>query len=907
MDVLVDVIYTDLFRALKEHSPQFVDLVLRLLEQPDPREDCPEGEEDDREWPPLPEDAWTKEAWQRALSPSALEDKTQAECKKLRIEAFEGMLRAPYPLPRLKLGALFIEMYEAGDVWAREQLQEIFLRGRIGYGIWQAFKHIYKLSEDRHDVVMFGVLAYRLDAMASTPTTGEVSVGTLIYMRRRAWRYLRLLGQAIPELYPEFAVQVLRHYPRGFRFSTSWVASHIWARDLLRGAGRARISGPPEDVSKRAFPHAWKYSEVPLLRLLEDAQSDQVCEFVIRCVDSDFPERIRRVDASWIERIGRRPLVPVQEFIVRLLTDSPEYHQSKLKVLGLHRMVLNFLRSESEAVRAYALAYARIQASEIGIPEWVELLQTGAREVQKFALAQLLECKPQEIGLDALIEIFNSHVEKEAIRVMLTEGFRPHDLSAKQFFRLLNCDPKPSSFVNDWYKQSKLPVPTSFYLYALTQASCSAATRREVFAVLKTRPGKEIGLDWFKRALKEDSLTGPAGTLLRAGKISGDELDIDWVKSLVVDERFREIGLAIVADTKLVAPGQLGTSWLLDMARHPNPEIQQFAYGYLLMHLGPEDFDDGGEEQSGIDYLFTLWISKKEPAGIQQFAANYLLVHHPEHGPTTHDAKRYGIKPRLSEADYSLSRVQPLLTDERLNHRTWAVCIANYELVRWGDRSLLYSLLWSRYQEPRIFAARVLLQIGQPEADPAQVPPREWLDASQVFALTESPRKAAREVALVLIDAHYERLGGVHRLAWLMESANREVRLGAVRLLWDRHRPHKRMPRAAEAAPNSRFDSTEALQSFLRTVLFGLPPGRIERRQLELSARILPASVAKRRLLEVVRQMSLKDRTFAEMIIPVVEEFSCSTAKGEWQACLVTLAQIRRAYPELSEALPELV
>ena len=51
------------------------------------------------------------------------------------------------------------------------------------------------------------------------------------------------------------------------------------------------------------------------------------------------------------------------------------------------------------------------------------------------------------------------------------------------------------------------------------------------------------------------------------------------------------------------------------------------------------------------------------------------------------------------------------------------------------------------------------------------------------------PVKATREIALTLVRRHYERIGGARRLAWLMESPDREVRLFAVRLL---HRPPDR-------------------------------------------------------------------------------------------------------------------
>ena len=207
------------------------------------------------------------------------------------------------------------------------------------------------------------------------------------------------------------------------------------------------------------------------------------------------------------------------------------------------------------------------------------------------------------------------------------------------------------------------------------------------------------------------------------------------------------------------------------------------------------------------------------------------------------------------------------------------------------------------------------MQIGKPGADPQRIPGEDWLDAARSFALAESHIKATREISLSLIRRHYERLGGARRLAWLMESPHREVRLFAVRLLWDMHRPlaipTNWEPKRGEApvvVSGDRFDSVEALRQFMRTVLFGLPPGRMERREGgkggELPDRPLPASEAKQRLLEVVRDMALEDLAFTNVVLPVLEEFMNSEAMGEWHSCVAALAQIRHRHPSVETVLP---
>ena len=92
-----------------------------------------------------------------------------------------------------------------------------------------------------------------------------------------------------------------------------------------------------------------------------------------------------------------------------------------------------------------------------------------------------------------------------------------------------------------------------------------------------------------------------------------------------------------------------------------------------------------------------------------------------------------------------------------------------------------------------------------------------------------------------------------------------------------------------------------------RTVMFGLPPGRMERREHhgdELPDRPLSASVAKARLVAVIRDFAIEDREFAVLAVPVLEAFARSEGKGERHGCVAALAGIRRAHPGLPVDLP---
>jgi hypothetical protein len=100
-------------------------------------------------------------------------------------------------------------------------------------------------------------------------------------------------------------------------------------------------------------------------------------------------------------------------------------------------------------------------------------------------------------------------------------------------------------------------------------------------------------------------------------------------------------------------------------------------------------------------------------------------------------------------------------------------------------------------------------------------PPSRFALADLLVSLYE--RDTTREVAVELIRRHYARLGGPERLAWLMESADREVGLFAVRLPWEKHRPTHlpegwRPAGASEAVARGgtgRFPHVDALRDFL--------------------------------------------------------------------------------------------
>ncbi len=939
------ILFADLECAATRRDPQFVPWILEFLAQPDLPAGQPEDPPDDFQVQPLPPDAWSLDRLRQTLNAPALTGKTADELKALRLGAWAALLASPNPPPRLRLGQLLLDLYAADDEPARALLLELIPQlpsNAIGWGIWQGIKGIYKQAEQRHDLAMLGVLCYRLDDQRGE---GEISRGTWLYMRRRAWRYLRQLGQALPELFSVYAGQVLRHYPPQCNFRHCWIANQIWRHQDLIGAtdqGRLGNGGLPGKLDRRAFDDAWKISPAPLLRLLEDAQNSQVCEFAIRGLEQNFKDALRHVEPAWLARLGAKRLDIVHDFIIKLLRDHPEFHQSKLKQLGLHDMVLGLLYSGNSPARRYAIDYARTYATDLPVAELVRLVREGAQDTQTFAIAVLEQRKPAELGLPTLLKLLTAPASATLAKAKLRQGFRPQDITAEQFIevaltpsgsqnaaverqmqhileliqqgvqnadfeRILNNlsqrgGASALDAVLEFYRDAKVTVPAVYYRQVLDDPRCTTIARQRALKALADYPGREIGSEWMQQALLNPHLSDTVANWLRQGKLKGEDLDVEWLKGFAMRPALRPLALQLLGDSELVAPNRIGLPWLLAMARQADPALHDFAHRYLLESFRPGDFASG--HRSGIDHLWELACGPTQPEPVRRFAATYLKAHHPKIGPSDPETRAFNIQPGLTATDYPLSRLHPLFADQRPDLRRLAVAIAREELRAWNEPTLLYRLADSEHREPRAFAIEQLLHLGETSVEPALS--AEWLLPDRVFQLAESRHKITRETALTLIRRHQEQLGDPARLAWLMESPHREVGLFTVRLLWERQR--RRFAPAAKAVEPGLSAPFEELRRFLRKTLFGLPPGRMERRELDAEQatpeRPWPASVGKRRLIEAIKTLALTDAGFAELVAPVLMEFRHSKAKNEWQHCVATLAQIRRAHPGISVDLP---
>jgi len=881
-----EILFDDLARAVEARSPELPSLIERFLAQPDPDPGEPEVESPD-DAPRAPGALGIPDIT-RASSVWSLRGKTATERKNARREVWEAVLSGANPPPRLRLAQLLIDLYRAPDAPAHALSLEIMASVPLVYGPWQAVKTIYKEAEQRHDALMFGVLATRFDPRPST--SGEVSAGTLLYLGRRAWRFLRLLGRAMPGLYTSFAVEVLRRYPASANLSKAWIANQIWGHKKLVGSGRTQRVDWRKKPEDRYLDAAWKVSSAPLLSLLETCAHDEVAALALAWLERDFPEALRAPSVPWLIRLAGRRLPSIEGFVVRVLRETPELHASRFRELGLHDVVLGLVVSSSAEARAFGLEYARSHAKDLSVDELVAWARMSDNAVQTFALSRLAELDARAIGLVTLAHLSGVYSAHALAKKKLLEGFAPADMVLEPFVVLATGSHQQRQLLTELYTRQKVPMPAPLLLGLLEDERCDHGARHFALRALSQLPGEAIGFDWVKRALLVPRLSDTVAGWLREGRFRHPVLDVEWLKGLVFRPKLRPLVIEVLGHADWVPPSAVGASWLIVLLEHADPALATFAEEHLLASFAPE-------ELGGIDKVLALLGKKGE--GARRFACRYLAAHHPE---LAGESAR-GLTPKLSKADYTLARIKPLFFHDDEQVRVLAAKVGARELVGWGEASLPYVLAESPFREARVLARDVLTAAGEEGGAPAS-----WLDRERVFALAESRHKATRELGVALVRQHYARLEARERLSWLMESPDREVRLFAVRILWEKHRPGapsagfrpKVAPGVPAPEPHAGVLSgrDRELSAFLRTSLFGLPPGRLERRDAK-APRPIPASLAKQRLIEVVRDMAIEDATFGAAAVPILREFAGSTAKGEWQACVAALARITHAHPEL--------
>jgi predicted DNA-binding WGR domain protein len=215
----------------------------------------------------------------------------------------------------------------------------------------RALRHIFKMAEYRRDGEVFGLLAHRHEKefpQGRGKRQGFTSL-TRHYLRRRAWRTLRRMGEREDADFVRMAVGVLLAFsdadavaPRAVysyseRGERHWdaFAPYCAFNHLLYGRspryepstsglsfrlkkGR-RPGGPPPAEREESFPKLWERTPQGLLHLLDESRCAPVHVFATRALRA-CPAFLKELDAEAVGMMLERPYEPTAQLGLELAT-----------------------------------------------------------------------------------------------------------------------------------------------------------------------------------------------------------------------------------------------------------------------------------------------------------------------------------------------------------------------------------------------------------------------------------------------------------------------------------------------------------------------------------------------------------------------------------------------------------
>ncbi|TXH70235.1 MAG: hypothetical protein E6Q83_06825 [Thiothrix sp.] len=606
---------SDIEKAWALKDPALVNYMVTLASQAEPEPDTP-----------IRAEALTFQKFVTTIFSYAFQQKTAEEQKAWRQEQM-ALLEAPdaeVPLAeRLKLHKIILLLWSDKSLYARHVLLELIAKVPLVYGPWRALKYIFKAAEAENDYPLLAAIATRCDMALKA----EFSNATLLYMRRRAWRYLRKLGQTLPAVYPEAATHFLANYTDDTNWQQTWVANHIFYHEThAYGAAQfGYISAKTNLLDKRAFKETWQRSPEPLLRLLGMAKAEHIRNYACTALKTDFKVSLRDVDAQWLIDLANLPVrsKSVDNFMVWLLQNSPKLEQQQFRKLGLHQVVLGLLESEDNEALNYAIQYVKAQARDLPVSELLRLALKPNPELAKLIRQLISERDPRsEIGLEAwgkLLALDNYYAfAEEALR----KHFGRKELTPEWFQQLLLSSTAGLAFAKKYLLELH-PLKTlsaAYFQAILEQLDNENYQHFEVaeFSLnqLAQFDLKELSPIFIQTALFNPYLSYRFREWLQNDVIKARQLPIDfyqalayepdwyahpfiqnlrqsnlsWTKYLSFDVGLAEQVRGWLSDVRRFSPADLGFEWLMKLVNREEAAYHDFAVKLMIKAFNPADF-----------------------------------------------------------------------------------------------------------------------------------------------------------------------------------------------------------------------------------------------------------------------------------------------------------------------------
>lgn len=272
----------------------------------------------------------------------------------------------------------------------------------------------------------------------------------------------------------------------------------------------------------------------------------------------------------------------------------------------------------------------------------------------------------------------------------------------------------------------------------------------------------------------------------------------------------------------------------------------------------------------------------------------------------TAENRRYHLSPSELKQRLSATTLYTLIDSKRRFARQLGVTLLQrypefqqvetlYYLTQSSDREVRYSavtMLWQRFKNRHISDSQLQdyqtnKQAQRADSTDTKSNPKNDKHNSKDgkitndIANTASPATAIYEPASSLLEnapADFEQLLSL-------------LRRGLYEL------PPARLP----ATPESKAESKANDKQQQKYGKYNQQAKQADEKKAHL--KVISASQAKLALIETFRDVALADRSFAQVILPMLYTFTHSAGKMERHACLVAVTRLLNRYPELAEHL----
>lgn len=933
----LELTLTDVEKAWQARDSITSSLLIQLVQSPEPQRPARQKREGE----------YTFEEFISEIHSERFRWKSDGEQKHFRQEAIQRLESGEgEPLADKYLSYQFIIKLWEDDSWfSRKCLLEIIEKIPLVYGPWKGLKYVFKQAEGR-DIEIYAALAARFD-QELCGSNAQVRKATLIYLCRRAWRYLRNLGRSLPVVYPDHACQVLQHYQDEVYLNNAWIMNHIFFHESGEYGSSTFYMYEDDLISDRAFAELWARSPRPLFSLLENAKAERVREFAIESLKTDFANTLRELEATWVMQLSAVASAKIDDFIVWLIKNVPRFEQSALKKLGLHEVVLKLFDSHSAKARIFAAEYARVYARDLPIGKLIELLYNTGKEIKQFALDMLREKDiRKDIGLDNLTLILQAPAAYQFASEALLSQYSSKELTAEWFLQCLLSDseePRKFAFAQllQIHKREKLGMEyfSGIILQLMHKDTWQAhylirdhhiKLAEFAFEQLEKFDQQQLPVDFMQQIMIWPVSGGRVEKWVKHGDYQSNTLPIEfyrelayepywhkshWLKQMYAQYKLKpnqiEFNESLSAqifewlqDNRRFPAKQIGFDWLMELLQSDHTQYQTFASEMLLNRFNPADFAGDGTDtsasQAGCEKLWAMLVSTdKKQAAYASFAKKYIRRHHASIGKQI-TGQTVARQAQIPNKFLTYAQVKPLFFDARNSLRELAIEIAHWEFARWAPAiDEVIELCESVYDNVQSFMMKTLFAKATPENSGLLLDTSDYA-VDDVFRFCHSRQQKTREIGMQLIkrQAHLQQ---AELLFKLTESTDRKVRGFAIKCLW---RNNRHMSMVLRLKPNYPAEHTTILGQ-LRKSLFELPQAKLPKTQLQeddeeiAPLRLVATRKAKLFMIEMIRDLALEDMQFAGYVLPLLEEFLASHGESEKYACLVALTRIKHVHQEL--------